>query len=529
MRSARGVVWGVALLAVLARFPSALWPMRPDEAGFLLVSRSWDPLPDSMYGAYWVDRPPQLIALVALSDWIGGEYALRVVAAGGLGALVLLAAATARRLAEHAGLTDRRTADRVAVWTAVVTAALASNAAIDAVSAKGEVLAIPLVMAACWLSLGALAHRSSPVAFAAGLVAMAAVGLKQNIVGGLVFGGVLLLGALVSGRIDLRTFGRLAGSALLGASIPVAATVVWALLAGVELGTVWYAVVGFRADAYATIVSQPSGANGQRAAYLLETFVDSGMALVVGCFLLGLPWLLRRLPLAALAVGAMLAVDGAGLFLSGSYWRTYLTVPVPALALALGCVLVSQSVGPRSASPGSGALGWLRARGPAAATGVVVATTAVSAVLSLVEWTADLTGGATPTEYYTGEGIGRVARPGDTLVVYGGRADIQLASGLRSPYEHLWSLPMRTLDPDLRQLEELLTGPQAPTWFVEFTYLDTWTEAGSRSIEPELIERYELVTEACGQYRVYHLNTVSRQTLEVDCDTGYRRFFGRPF
>lgn len=529
MRSARGVVWVVALLTALARFPSALWPMRPDEAGFLLVSRSWEPLPDSMYGAYWVDRPPQLIALVALSDRLGGEYALRVVAAVGLAALVLLAAATARRLAEHAGLTDRRTADHLAVWTAVVTAALASNARVDAVSAKGEVLAIPLVMAACWLSLGALARRSAAAAFAAGLVAMLAVGLKQNIVGGLVFGGVLLLGALVGGRIGLRTFARLAGSALLGAAIPVLATVVWALLAGVELGTVWYAVVGFRTDAYATIASQPSEANADRAAYLLETFLGSGMALVVGCFLLGLPWLLRRLPLAALAAGAMLTVDGAGVFLSGSYWRTYLAVPVPSLAVALACVLVSQAAAPRPASPTRGILGRLRGRVAAVATRVVVAATAVSAVVSLVEWTAELVGGATPTEYYTGEAIGRVARPGDTLVVYGGRADIQLASGLRSPYQHLWSLPMRTLDPDLRELGALLTGPQAPTWFVEFTYLDAWTEAGSRTVEPELIERYELLTEACGQYRVYHLKTVSRQVLEVDCDTPYRRFFGRPF
>ena len=32
----------------------------------------------------------------------------------------------------------------------------------------------------------------------------------------------------------------------------------------------------------------------------------------------------------------------------------------------------------------------------------------------------------------------------------------------QSPYEHLWSLPMRTLDPDLTELQALLSGPNAP-------------------------------------------------------------------
>ncbi len=50
--------------------------------------------------------------------------------------------------------------------------------------------------------------------------------------------------------------------------------------------------------------------------------------------------------------------------------------------------------------------------------------------------------------------------------MYGGRADIQYTSGLPSPYQHLWSLPMRTLDPDLTELRALLEGPDAPTWFV---------------------------------------------------------------
>lgn len=58
------LVWLAAAAAFLARFPSLLWPLRPDEAGFLLVARAWHPEPDSVYGRYWVDRPPPVIWLM---------------------------------------------------------------------------------------------------------------------------------------------------------------------------------------------------------------------------------------------------------------------------------------------------------------------------------------------------------------------------------------------------------------------------------------------------------------------------------
>jgi hypothetical protein len=70
-------------------------PLRPDEAGFLLVARNWHPEANSPYGRYWVDRPPELIAFVRLSDSIGGAYFLRFVAALLCAALVVVAARTA--------------------------------------------------------------------------------------------------------------------------------------------------------------------------------------------------------------------------------------------------------------------------------------------------------------------------------------------------------------------------------------------------------------------------------------------------
>jgi hypothetical protein len=54
--NARGIIWSAAAAAGLLRYPGAFWPLRADEAGYLLVARNWETQPDSMYGAYWVGR-----------------------------------------------------------------------------------------------------------------------------------------------------------------------------------------------------------------------------------------------------------------------------------------------------------------------------------------------------------------------------------------------------------------------------------------------------------------------------------------
>jgi hypothetical protein len=86
---------------------------------------------------------------------------------------------------------------------------------------------------------------------------------------------------------------------------------------------------------------------------------------------------------------------------------------------------------------------------------------------------------------------------------------------------------MRTLDPGLTDLESVLTGSHPPTWFVEATFINTWSELGTRPVERSLIYKYEFVRTACDRYRVYHLNTVDPVRLDVDCSTPYRTIWGR--
>lgn len=513
--SPRATVWIVASLTVLARFPGLLWPLRPDEAGFLLVARNWAPRPDSLYGTYWVDRPPPVIALVKAADAIGGPYFLRAVAAAGCFALVLLAAAVTRRLASYAGWSG----ERAAVWIAVLTGALVTNPMSDSVSAKGEVLGVPLVLASCWTALVALQKRSVPWAAASGLLAVTAVGLKQSLLGGLAFGGVLLVGALVARRIDGVTFARLAGAALVGASVPVLATVGWAVAAGVDLHTLWYTAVGFRADANEVLMHDHSTANEERAADLVFVACVGGVAAAVAWFTLVLPRSLRRLPVVTLAVLAMLLADVLGVALGGSYWPPYLIAVIPSVVLALAVVMVTDG---RVHEPGR--LGRaLRLVPPLVAVWATVCT-----LVALVDWMVDTATDDIPIEFYTGNSISESARPGDTLVVYGGRADIQWASGLPSPYPHLWSLPMRTLDPELDQLTRLLRGPDPPTWVVTWVQTDTWALPGDK-LEGVLSDRYVLAGTGCGSEGIYRLKGLDRPPLITTCGEPYVRFVGTPW
>ncbi|WP_322921198.1 hypothetical protein [Nocardioides renjunii] len=512
------VVWLAAAAAFVARFPSLLWPLRPDEAGFLLVARSWRPEPDSPYGHYWVDRPPPIIWLVRAADAIGGPYAHRLVGALGCALLVVAAAAAAREVARRAGVVDPAAVRRLAGWVAVGTAALVANAQIDPVGAKGELFGIPLVMASCWLSLRAARRASAADAFLAGLLGVLALGMKQSIVGGLVLGGVVLVGSVVARQLPWRVGVRCAAAAVAGGAVPVLAVVAWALAAGVRLPALWYAAVSFRSDASRVLAAQSTVGENNRISVLLLIFLGTGMVLVLAWFVLRLPALVRHDAVPAVGVAAMLLVDVVAVALSGSYWTPYLFVPIPSLALALALLLAH------------GHLGVVPHRDPhrvsdrvsLATVGLLVA----SSVVAMAWWTVTWTAGRVPVEVRTGEAIAAAGRPGDRVLVYGGRADIQWSSRASSPYPHLWSLPMRTLDPGLEDLESVLTGTNPPTWFVEAVFLTTWTELGTRPIERNVIRKYEFVGTACERYRVYHLNTVAPVDIDVDCTTPFRGIWG---
>lgn len=477
------------VLAVLARLPALTRPVRADEAGFLLVARAWDPQAGSMFGPYWVDRPPLLIAVFKGVDVAGGETALRVLGALVCGLVVVLAARVA-------GLVG---GPRAVPWAAVVAAALLSNPMIDVVAVKGELLALPLLLGSILLTLLAVRRGSVWLALASGVVAALALGLKQNLVTGLVFAAVLLVTSALTGRVPARDAVRLGLASLAGAAVPVLGTVVWARVEGVRMSTLWYAVYGFRSDAARVIADGSTDAPARRALILLVIALATGLLPVLA----GLVAHLRELwpddpPLVAATV-AVVAVDIVSVVAGGSFWQDYLNPLLP------GAVLATALLAGRD-SRGGKRMRWL------------VVGTAVSALLAMVFWLVwNAAGRQEFDEVNTGKAVADAADPGDTLVVFGGRADLQDTSGLTSPYPYLWSLPMRTRDPGYAELRALLAGPEAPTWLVEWVELDAWDATGATELERVIEERYVEHGTACNGQPVYLLRGIERPEVRPDC------------
>jgi hypothetical protein len=484
------------LVSTALRFPGVVVPPSSDEAGFLLVARHWAPTAENMYGVYWVDRPPVLIAAYRWSDALAGSAGPRLLAAGLAAVLVVAVHRLARDLAGAAGA-------RVA---AVVTVALLANPELTAWTAKGEVLGTPFVVLSCLAAHSALradsVRRRALLAAAAGLSAVLAVGFKQNLLGGFVFGAVLLGGSLATGRLTRAGAAHLARAAVLGAAVPVTVVAVWVVAGPAHVDSAWYQMVGFRADASRVLAASDSSAPGDRAAGLVGLFVGSGMAGLAAVALVTCRSWLRGRGVAAAALTAMLVADVVGVVLGGSYWRAYLVPLVPDLALAAALVCA----------------GGQRSR---LAVRVAAGAALAASALALVGFTQDrLDDSREPSAWDAGRAIAAVARPGDTIVSLYGSAGVVAASGLDSPYEHLWTLPMRTLDPDLEALRKLLAGPEAPTWVVVVLPLDSWHLDEDRRIRDLVSTRYVLVKQPCGPMIWLRRTAGYRALPQVACGTG---------
>ena len=491
----RRFLLGALAVALVLRLETFLWPLKPDESGLLLVSRTWHPQADRLYGFFFVDRPPVLIGLFRVSDLIGGAYAPRVPTA----ALVLVLVYAAHRTGLLLG------GARPARWTAAAAVALSGQPDLEMWAAKSESLGVPFVMVSCWLSLEALHARPGRTrnlyALGSGVAGALAIGMKQNLIGGAVFGVVLLAVALRTRRLSLSEAGTVAGAAVTGFAAPLLVVVGWVLATGVELHTLWETLYGFRGEAFQVIQDGSMAAPMQRLGELITLFVVTGIAVVLAWFVGGFRAALTTHPEASVAALVMVLLDILGLLLGGSYWTPYLTALFPG-------ALVAVAVMTSAAHP-------VARRGMQ----VVVIACVASLVVSCLDWTVGhLQGRTAPTANYVGHAIAESARPDDTIVVLYGRADVVLASGLRSPYEHLWSLPARTLDPGLDQLRALLVSDDAPTWVVAWTALNSWDIDHDGKLRALLDQEYVEVGEPCDRPVLLRRGVTRPPLPEVDCD-----------
>jgi hypothetical protein len=119
----------------------------------------------------------------------------------------------------------------------------------------------------------------------------------------------------------------------------------------------------------------------------------------------------------------------------------------------------------------------------------------------------------TPTnEASTGRWLAAGGKPGDSVVVVYGQANVVFYSGMTTPYPFLWSLQTRTLDPHLDEMVGELSGPDAPTWVVQWTDPDTWGLDADGRLAGVIARRYVEVGRPCGA-EVFLRRGVSRDVV----------------
>lgn len=453
---------GVLALMIPLRLLFIGEPAGQDEAGFLLVGSGWHD-GSSLYGDFWVDRPPLLIWIMQLA---GDVTVLRLI---GLGACVLMVLGVARTAFVAAG-------DRAARWAAGAAALFSTAHWFGVPRTNGEMLASAFVAWGLALAAQALlrpGRRSWLPAVGAGLAAAGALLIKQTVADGLVF---LLVLALAVGWQKKKLRGhaiRVVAWCAAGVVVGIGAGLLGAFVRGTTVPELFDALVTFRADAGEVIRTSASSATTDRLLVLLGTWVAGGLAVIA---VLTMWHGLRRREPALLAVLAVIVFVSAAAMLGGSYWAHYLFQLVPASALAVG--LLADVVRPRVRL---------------VVTAFVVVMTAGNLVWSLVSPPDDGVDAHT-----VGTWLRQSGQPSDTAVIAYGQPNVLAAAHMTSPYPYLWSLPVRTLDPDLTVMTDVLTGPERPTWFVD------WSGVGSWGIDPAtlvpVLERdYRKVAEVCGR------------------------------
>ena len=479
--------WTIAVsvaVAVACRIPFIGHAPSPDEAGFLIVGRQWNGAGSSLYGNYWVDRPPLLITIFRLAASTGGLTALRLIGCLAVAGLVVGSARVA-------GLIGGKQAAR---WTAVTVTGL--SVSLVGYGVNGELLAAPFVVAGFAAVIAAVratdGRRAAALAGAAGGLAMSALLIKQNFADVAAFGAAAYIIAGLRREIPRRRLYHLIVASTAGALLVLVVIGWWTVLHGTSLSGVFDAMYPFRIKAGHVMAV----GGRQHAAFRLNLLLIMAFrtGLAIGLLVVVGHLISRRRPTET-AWWALLVATGFGgvsVFLGGNYWVHYLVELIGPAAIAVG-VLAARRY--------RGALAVVTYIGIAAALawGVAVATPQGS------------------DAKLVGQAVAMSAHPGDTIFAAYGRPNVVEASGLSSPYPYLWSLPTKTLDPQLTALNAVLQSAAAPTYFVTWNGVRSWgLDSAATS---ELVARdYRPLARVCG-HTIYLRKGVARSAppLPTNC------------
>ncbi len=479
----RGPAAQVALLAGAAAvcwLPFLGVTLTRDEAGLLMIGGQWSP-GASLYGDYWVDRPPLLITLFAGISMLGDAPAVRLLGALAAAVSVAAAAGLGRALAPRD--------PKVPVALAGVVAVATATPLMGAGAVNAEILAVPFVLAGLWAMVSALGSPGAAtwLALLAGLLGASAALVKQNFVDVFVFAAAALLVHARGGRENRRRALPLAAAVATGGLLACVAVLGLASLLGSDPDELWDAIVVFRGEASEVLAAAATAATAQRFAILVAALLATALPVVV---LTLVPALLgpRTTPAPQgstdlrLPAAAVLTWELVGVLLGGSYWLHYLLALVPGIALLVGVALQ------RHPSLGRGFR-------------VAVALAAVSTVVAIV---VNVVHPEHVPEQAAIDYLRAHAGADDTGIVAFGAPNILQAAGLTSPYPHLWSLPVRVRDSRLESFAAVLAGPDRPDWLVVAgSSIATWG-VDERAAQP-LVRRYYTYRAAAGTFGIYHV------------------------
>ncbi|MFL6088579.1 MAG: hypothetical protein ACJ71Z_00360 [Aeromicrobium sp.] len=483
MRTSRAFPVLAAAAVAAAWLPFLRAPLTPDEGGFLLLGKQWAP-GTSLYGHYWVDRPPLIIWLFSLCD---SPSAVRLLGLTAAALTVLLSGVLARALAP--------TSRWVAGAAPLLAAVLVTSPMFGMTETDGELLALPLVMTGLVCVIAALRSDGAwpllATAVAAGAFATAGAMVKQSIIDVFVFAVVAFL---CSWRHIDRKATR-AASFIGGSLVVLAVCVGIASARGTSPAELWNAVVTFRFDAAKVIGATTPHAISDRLTREIGAFVASGAAAILGTTLWAL-WRGRRrlepsVARLAPAAAAMVTWELVVVALGGSYWLHYLIGLIPGLVVLVA--LAGQLVRART---------------------VLTACFVLAIAGNTAAWVYRQVNPPVLLEYdaRVASYLRSHADPADGVVVAFGHPNIVQASGLRSPYADLWKLPVRVHDPDLAKFRALISRPTGPRWLVvDVDPRESW-RLDERAGHLALREHY-LVRARSGPWRVLERDGSARSEI----------------
>ena len=468
----RRTLWalgGCVLLALVLRAPYLTVPLGLDEGGVAYIAGHWPGGHGSLYGSYWLDRPPLLVGLFKLAV-VGGPLGVRVLGALAAVALVAVIASLGRAVAGPR-------AGRIA---GLLAALLTGSVAIGAVFTPGELLAAVPSTASVWCLVLAHRRRASRFLVAAGALAVGAALIKQS---SLDAGGAGAAFLVVSGFAERHARLQRALAYAAGAAVPLGALVAWQALAPLPDGGFAYALIGFRLDALHTLAGSDIPLQVRLQGLVLPA-LGSGLVLAVGGAVAGLRRLRGDRVLFA-TLSAWLAAATIGVLGGGSYWPHYLIELVPVSCVAAAIVIAGARARTRVA--------------------LLSACTAISLLAAL--------GGAVylaarpphRPELAVAHYVRDHARPGDTQYVMYARANVVYYAGLPHPYPYLWSLMVRVRPGAVERLQRLLSSSRRPTWLVGWHAPGSWELDPDRELGRALARGYRRVAVVC-RFPVYVRN-----------------------